>query len=139
MKIEYKFYKGHVLKAKKWKILKSFVQFVIRLSFFKKLRRAFICGYFQYSLVSMSFMGQQRLHWCRFWFRTALMPQQFRMVRLRLEESICRGLLRGWVPRRGIPGAGRGALIVGVASIVGGLFAGALEGLVQRSDSSLQQ
>ena len=87
VKIEYKFYKGHVLKAK-FKKIKEFCLVCYTALFVWKMRPAFIWGYFQNSLVSMSFMGQQRLHWCRFWFRTALMPQQSRNVRLRLEESM---------------------------------------------------
>ena len=39
----------------------------------------------------------------------------------------------------GIRGAGQGVLIVEVAGIVGKLFAGVLEGLIQRSSNNLQR
>ena len=55
------------------------------------------------------------------------------------KKVCCRGLLSGSIPRMGFQGAGQGVLIVEVAGIVGELFAGVLEGLIQGSGNNLQR
>ena len=126
-------------KSKNEKLLKSFVQFVILLSSLKKC-------------VPHLFVATSSIRWyrCHSWGNSGCIGVVFGFGRLSCRSNLrwfgygwkkvyCRGLLRGWVLRMGIRGAGQDVLIVAVASIVGELSAGVLEGLVQRSGSSLQQ